>query len=75
MTLPDERLRALRNTRNFMRKLLDKEATPRVPMIIRQQARACLKHYPADYELDKLAAALPDLFEEERRTNGRRGAD
>ena len=64
MTLPDERSRAVRYARMFMRDLLDKKKTPRVPKDIRMQARSVLKHYPADYEMEKVAKASPKIFGE-----------
>lgn len=55
MTLPDERLQALRSTRNFLRSLLNPSDTPRVPLTVRRWASRCLKHYPMEMELDQLA--------------------
>jgi hypothetical protein len=55
MTLPDERLRALRYARDLMRGLLDPQQTPRVPRDVRRWAARVLKHYPMDYEIDSLA--------------------
>jgi hypothetical protein len=51
MTLPSERYNAVRQTRDFLRQLLDLKVTPRVPKNIRNQARALLKHYPGDMYL------------------------
>lgn len=48
MTLPDERIRAIKWAREFMRDLLDPAKTPRVPRTVRSRAYSCLKHYPAD---------------------------
>lgn len=48
MTLPDERIRAVRNTREFLYTLLDPKKTPKVPRSVRVQARHLLKHYPSD---------------------------
>lgn len=66
MTLPDERYRALINTRDFMRSLLDRLATPRVPLVIRRQARSCLKHYPWESDLEKLASSEPGILQAPR---------
>jgi len=49
MTLPDERYRAVR-------------ATPRIPKVIRSQALGLLRHYPADWDLELLAAAAPEIL-------------
>ena len=62
MTLPNERTRALVNSKRFLRSLLDPRATPRVPLAIRRAARNCLKHYPAEFEIDKLPKCCPKLF-------------
>ena len=64
MTLPDERYRSLVQTRRFLLDLCNSEHTPRVPKIIRDTARSMLRHYPSDYELDRLAAAAPDILQQ-----------
>lgn len=46
MTLPEEEARAIAATRTFLFSLLDPKQTPRVPKLVRQQARRVLKHYP-----------------------------
>ena len=66
MTLPDERFRSLRHAREFLRSLLDRQATPRVPLEVRRQARSVLKHYPGDFDLEKLPKLLPKVFKESR---------
>lgn len=62
MTLPFERTYALRNTREFLKSLLDKKATPRVPLKVRQEARWCLKHFPWDSDLEEAAKKCPKVF-------------
>lgn len=54
MTLPDERIRAVKQAREFLRDLLDPAKTPKVPKDIRRRAYSCLKHFPHDYELASL---------------------
>lgn len=51
MTLPYERIYAVDNTREFLFDLLDPKKTPRIPKDIRIKARALLKHYPREYEM------------------------
>jgi hypothetical protein len=63
MTIPIERSWALKNTRDFLYTLLDPKKTPRVSAAIRQQAYWCLKHFPADYEINKAAKLAPSVFE------------
>jgi hypothetical protein len=51
MTLPDERFRAVLRTREFLANLCNPKHTPRVPKIIRDEARWCLRHYPDYYDM------------------------
>jgi hypothetical protein len=62
MTLPDERYRALKWAEQFLQDLMDSRKTPRVPKILRQQARSVLRHYPGEYYLEELARARPDII-------------
>ena len=55
MTLPDERSRAIMQTRAFLRELLDPKKTPRVPRAIRHRAYYCLKHYPFYWNINDVA--------------------
>ena len=64
MTLPDERYRAVVQTRRFLLDLCNKEHTPRVPKLVRETARAMLRHYPSDYDMNKAAQTSPDIFAE-----------
>lgn len=63
MTKPDERFRALKQSRKLLEELCDPGKTPRVPSIVRDRARAILKHYPSDYELDIIAEHCPEMLE------------
>lgn len=59
MTLPKERLTAIKQARDFLYSLLDPKETPGVPRRIRLEARRCLKHYPTDcYLVSKLEISL-----------------
>lgn len=62
MTIPFERYRAVVQTEEFLKELLDPKKTPRVPKDIRRQALWCLRHYPSKYEMDRAAKQAPDLF-------------
>lgn len=53
MTLPEERLRALANTMEFLLSLLDPRQTPRVPTAVRREAGHCLRHFPSAHELER----------------------
>ena len=63
MTLPDERYRAVVQTRRFLLDLCNSEHTPRVPKLIRDTARSMLRHYPSDYEMTRAAEGAPDIFQ------------
>ena len=54
MTLPDERYRAVIETRRFLLDLTNPQHTPRLPKIIREHARWCLRHYPNDWEMRRV---------------------
>ena len=64
MTLPDERYRAVVQTRRFLLDLCNREHTPRVPKLIRDTARSMLRHYPSDWDMNCAAEAAPDIFAE-----------
>ncbi len=64
MTLPDERYRAVVQTRRFLFDLCNREHTPRVPKLVRETARAMLRHYPSEYEMRQAAEGAPDVFQE-----------
>jgi len=61
MTLPDERYRAVLQTERFLKELL---TTPRIPKAIKDSARACLRHYPSEYDMRKTAQTSADIFAE-----------
>ena len=61
MTLPDERYRSIRITEQFLRDLCDRTKTPKVPKAVRDRASHCLRHYPNSWDLDRLAAAAPEV--------------
>jgi hypothetical protein len=59
MTLPDERYRAVVQTQRFLLTIL---TTPRVPKAVKDEARACLRHYPSEYDMNCAAEDAPDVF-------------
>ena len=63
MTLPDERYKALKQGKKLLEELCDPGRTPRVPSLIRDRARAALRHYPNDYDLDRIADGCPELLD------------
>ena len=64
MTLPDERYRAVVQTRRFLMDLCNPQHTPRLPKLIRDTARSMLRHYPSEYEMRTAARACPEVFQE-----------
>ena len=44
--------------------LCNSQHTPRVPKLIRDTARSMLRHYPSDYDLDRLCAAAPEILQQ-----------
>jgi len=64
VTLPDERYRAVVQTRRFLLDLCNPEHTPRVPKLIRETARSMLRHYPSDYDMQCAARSSPEVFQE-----------
>ena len=65
MTLPDERYRAIKAGKKLLEELCDPGKTPRVPSIVRDKARTALRHYPLDWEIDKMAETCPELLDKE----------
>ena len=61
MTLPDERYRAVVQTKRFLLEIL---TTPRVPKTIKDGARHCLRHYPDEWDMKRVADASPEVFQE-----------
>jgi hypothetical protein len=59
MTMPEERLRAIFQTREFLLELLSSE---RVSASVQTEARRLLRHYPLDHDLDLVVGALPQWF-------------
>lgn len=63
MTLPDERFQAIRLGKKLLEELCDPGKTPRVPSIVRDRARGVLRHYPNDYELERIADQCPEILD------------
>jgi hypothetical protein len=58
MTLPRERFRAISKTRYLLSALCDAKRTPGIPKPIRDEAAACLKHYPSPMDMDEAISGL-----------------
>lgn len=59
MTLPDERYRAVMQTKKFLEELL---TTPRLPKSVKDDARRCLRHYPSEWDMEQASEASPHVF-------------
>ena len=64
MTLPDERFRAVMMTMRFLTDLCNPNVTPRVPKVVRQQARSLLRHYPSHSDMKQASENNPHIFQE-----------
>lgn len=65
MTLPDERYRAIKTGKKLLEDLCDPGKTPRVPGIVRERARSALRHYPSDYDIERIALSCPEILDSE----------
>ncbi len=62
MTIPFERTRAVLQTRELLKRLMDSKDTPRVPRWLRGQAKLLLRHYPTVADIERVHRDVPDLF-------------
>ena len=62
MTMPDERTRAVLQTRDFLQSLMSSDETPGVPDSVRTEARRLLRHFPSALELTLVHHHLPAWF-------------
>jgi hypothetical protein len=53
----------LKQGKKLLEELCDPGRTPRVPSLVRDRARGALRHYPSDYELERMAEKCPDLLD------------
>ena len=63
MTLPDERYRAIMQAREFLERLSFSSETKRIPLAIRKEARALLRHYPGEWDLDQIEQYAPHVVQ------------
>ena len=61
MTLPDERYRAVIETKKFLESILNTRSGLSKEM--KEQARWCLRHYPGEYDLDRASEGSPEIFQ------------
>lgn len=66
MTLPDERYRAVMWAQRFLTELAsDKQKYPRIPKSIRQEAWSIMRHFPNDWDMQRVANASPEVFQKQ----------
>ena len=53
----------MKQGKKLLEELCDPGRTPRVPSLIRDRARAALRHYPQDWEIDSMAEKCPDILD------------
>jgi hypothetical protein len=63
MTLPDERYRAVVHAERFLSRLAGGHYA-RTPKAVREEARALLRHYPTDWDMNRASSAAPEVFQE-----------
>ena len=63
VTLPDERYRAVQWAASFLSRLAGGEF-PRTPKAVRTEAANILRHYPNNWDMQRTAAAAPEVFQE-----------
>ncbi|MFM0356532.1 hypothetical protein PQR12_23815 [Paraburkholderia nemoris] len=61
MTTPDERTKAVVETRDFLRLLVRADEVA-IPGLVQTVAAGLLRHYPLDIDLSVSASALPGIW-------------
>lgn len=67
MTMPDERTKAVVETRDFLQTLASADEV-RIPGLVQSVASGLLRHYPLDVDLAVSALALPGVWGPPRKT-------
>lgn len=62
MTMPCERFRSVKRTREFLSAINRGEYTDLDD--IREEAYCCLRHFPGEYHMNEVVKKCPDIFEE-----------
>lgn len=62
MTMPDERSRAVLQTKEFLLELQNATKSPGVPEHVRKEAHRLLRHYPSAWHLDLAHRGAPDWW-------------
>ncbi len=75
MTMPAERTRAVLQTREFLQWVLSSETTLEVLIQAKRDARALLRHYPSQADMNIAHHACPSWFGEALQRSGWRSPD
>lgn len=62
MTIPNERTRAVLQTKDFLLELQSATKSPGVPETVRKETRRLLRHYPSAWHLDLAHRGAPDWW-------------
>lgn len=66
MTLPDERYRAIAAAKELLVEIANPDGRwKRVPKELRLYCIHALRHYPTQYDMDRVATACPEVFQKE----------
>ena len=65
MTLPDERYRAIKWAETFLTNIAHSSGYPRIPKHVRQEARSILRHFPSEWDLERLSRECPDVLQKQ----------
>jgi hypothetical protein len=62
MTMPNERTRAVMQTREFLRDLATGNWPTELPLSVQREARRLLRHYPRTHDMQLAHLALPTWY-------------
>jgi hypothetical protein len=62
MSTSEEKYRAIKQGKRLLEELTDPGRTPRVPSAVRERARAVLRHFPLEYDIERLGDRCPDIL-------------
>ena len=54
MIRPDRSANAITSARRLLRRLSDPRETPKIPLLLRKEARAMLRFFPPEHELEPM---------------------
>ncbi len=65
MTLPDERYRAVMWAQRFLGEIAhDTKKYPRISKALRREAYSILRHFPSEWDLQRVSRDCPEVFQE-----------